>query len=109
MRWIRAIGPALWEAFLRPVKAANAGLGPLTSLITVAADWGRRTRVEESRCGVSSSFLLERCYFAFVALVERVVRDSNAVTVPDDHRNYIKNIAQSYRGAGLGGIRDPRK
>ena len=107
MRWIRAIGRALWEAFLRPVWAANAWLGPLASLITVAAAGGVGLVSKKPLWGVIV-VLAGALLLAFVALVERVVRDSNAVTVPDDHRNYIKNIAQSYRGQVLAGS-NPRK
>ena len=102
MRWIRATGQAFYEAFIRPVWATNAKLGPFAGLLVAVA--GVAVGFVSKQPLVGIIFILAGAVIlALLALAIRIIEDTVAVPVADEHRNYIKGVAQSYRAALVAG------
>ena len=102
MGWIRATRQAFYEAFIRPVWATNAKLGPFAGLLVAVA--GVVVGFVSKQPLVGIIFILAGAVIlALLALAIRIVEDTVAVPVADEHRNYIKGVAQSYRAALVAG------
>jgi hypothetical protein len=94
---IRAVVRAIYEAFIRPVWATNAWLGPAAGLLVLAA--GLLVGFISKRPLWGAIIVLAGAVLlALLALALRIARDTVAVPVSDAHRDTIKAIALRYRG-----------
>ena len=82
--------------------ATNAKLGPFAGLLVAVA--GVVVGFVSKQPLVGIIFILAGAVIlALLALAIRIVEDTVAVPVADEHRNYIKGVAQSYRAALVAG------
>lgn len=102
-RATKAVMGAFYEAFIRPVWAANAWLGPLASVITIVAG-SVVGLVSKKPLWGAIIVLAGAVILALLALTVRIIRDTVTVPVSDAHRDAIKSVASRYRGAVSTGV-----